>query len=73
MTNYTLDLFTENKNSLQEFLSKFYNEEIKLDESKFEKLFENPIDMIEIISTLIDNNERYPARNLDIFWQKYFC
>jgi len=67
MTNYTLDLFTENKNSLQEFLSKFYNEEIKLDESKFEKLFENPIDMIEIISTLIDNNERYPARNLDIF------
>ena len=67
MTNYILDLFTENKTALQEFLTKFYNATIKLDESKFEKTFENPIDMIEIISTLIDNNERYPARNLDIF------
>ena len=27
----------------------------------FEKSFENPIDMVELISTLIDNNEKFDA------------
>ena len=58
--NYCLNLFSENKEILEEFLDKFCNDNIVLKESKFEKHFENPIDMIEIISTLIDNNEKYP-------------
>ena len=67
MKQYTLNIFSENEDSLKEFFNKFYNNKFKLYSNKFEKDFENPIDMIELISTLIDNNEKYPARNLDIY------
>ena len=60
MKQYTLNIFAEDKNNLEQFLNCFYNSNLKLDYSKFQKNFENPIDMIEIISTLIDNNEKYP-------------
>ena len=56
---YTLNLFSENKENLNEFLEKFYNNDLKIKEPKFEKYFDSPIDMIEIISTLVDNNEKY--------------
>ena len=59
--NYNLNIFSEEETNLQEFLTKFYNEKIKLENNKFEKEFGNPIDMIELISTLVDNNEKYPA------------
>ena len=58
---YILNIFSENKENLNSFLECFYNNDISLEESRFEKDYENPIDMIEIISTLIDNNEKYPA------------
>ena len=61
MKQYTLNVFSENKETLENFLKKFYDDSFELNESKFEKDFENPIDMIEIISTLLDNNEKYPA------------
>ena len=58
--NYTVNLFSENSNNLRKFLTLFYQNEIKLeDDYFFEKKFENPIDMIELISTLIDNNEKF--------------
>ena len=60
MQQYVLNLFTETKENLEDFLDKFYNMSFSLSELKFEKEFDNPIDMIEIISTIIDNNERYP-------------
>ena len=59
--NYSLNIFSEEETNLQEFLTKFYNEKIKLENNKFEKKFGNPIDMIELISTLVDNNEKYSA------------
>ena len=61
MQQYVLNLFTETKENLEDFLDKFYNMSFSLSELKFEKEFDNPIDMIEIISTLIDNNEIYPV------------
>lgn len=61
MRNYTLNLFTQDIESLQAFLDKYYENNIKLESNKFEKEYGSPIDMIEIISTLIDNNEKYPA------------
>ena len=72
MQQYVLNLFTETKENLEDFLDKFYNMSFSLSDLKFEKEFDNPIDMIEIISTLIDNNERYPigiwvSINKDIF------
>ncbi|MCI8309956.1 MAG: hypothetical protein HFJ45_07300 [Clostridia bacterium] len=57
---YSANLFTENSKNLNDFLNKFYEKEIKLNENlKFEAEFENPVDMIELISTLIDNNEKF--------------
>lgn len=60
MNQYILDVFSNDKKTLEEFLNKYYNTNFELNKLKFEKTFENPIDMIEIISTLIDNNEKYP-------------
>ena len=57
---YSANLFTENKSTLNEFLNKFYGKSINLENNlNFEKNFENPVDMVELISTLIDNNEKY--------------
>ena len=57
---YSANLFTKNSKNLNDFLNKFYEKEIKLNENlKFEAEFENPVDMIELISTLIDNNEKF--------------
>lgn len=58
---YTLNLFSENTENLNEFLGKFYNNDLKIREPKFEKIFDSPIDMIEIVSTLVDNSEKYKA------------
>lgn len=57
---YKINIFSENSDNLKTFLNKFYGNNFELQELKFEKDFENPIDMVEIISTLIDNNETYP-------------
>ena len=56
---YELNLFSENKENLSEFLNKFYNSKIDLSEPKFEKEFGNPIDMIDLISAIVDNNDKY--------------
>ena len=56
---YELNLFSEDKNNLNEFLGKFYNTNVDLKEQKYEKSFENPIDMIDLISSIIDNNDKY--------------
>jgi hypothetical protein len=57
---YTANLFTENSKDLKKFLELFYNKNIDLENPfNFEIIFENPIDMIELISTLIDNNENF--------------
>ena len=58
--SYKINILSENKQNLQEFLKKFYNKDFELNELKFEKDFESPIDMIELLSTLVDNNEKYP-------------
>ena len=57
---YLINLFSENTKELNIFLEKFYEKKINLKDSfSYEKKFENPIEMIEIISTLIDNNEKF--------------
>ena len=56
---YELNLFSENNENLNNFLEKFYNKNFNIENLKFEKFFDSPIDMIEIISTLVDNNDKY--------------
>lgn len=60
MNKYYLNLFSENNKDLENFLSSFYNDNIQIKELNYETSFDNPVDMIEIISTLVDNNEKYP-------------
>lgn len=56
----TVTILSENTNEINDFLNKFYKEKTSPIKNNFwEKKFENPIDMIELISTFIDNNEKY--------------
>lgn len=57
MQKPTLNLYSLNEQELLEFLEKFYNKKF---EKSIEKIsFENPIEMIDMISTLIDNSDKY--------------
>lgn len=56
----TVTILSENTNEIIDFLGKFYSKDIQLNEKHFwEKKFENPVDMIEIISTFVDNNDKF--------------
>ena len=56
----TITILSENINETKDFLNKFYKEnKIIINDNFWEKHFENPIDMIELISTFIDNNDKY--------------
>lgn len=55
-----VNLYSEQKGEINKFLNKFYNTTTNLESSlKWEKYFDNPIEMAEIIGTFIDNNEKY--------------
>ena len=57
---HTVTILSENTNEIEEFLNKFYSQNITLTDNYFwKKKFENPVDMIEIISTFIDNNDKF--------------
>lgn len=57
MKKPTLNLYCKDQNMLSDFLEKFYNENF---EKATENItFENPIEMIDLISAIIDNNDNY--------------
>ena len=50
-----------NKNGeINRFLSKFYNNNLNINENSWEKKFSNPIEIAELIGAYIDNIEDYP-------------
>lgn len=57
MKKPTLNLYCKDQNMLSDFLEKFYNE--KFEKSTENITFENPIEMIDLISAVIDNNDNY--------------
>lgn len=57
MTKPSLNLYSKDKNEISTFLEKFYNK--KVDKSIENISFDNPLEMIDLISTLIDNNDQY--------------
>lgn len=65
----SLNLYSENENEIKKFLEKYYSKNFELSNDLFyNKEFDNPIDMIEIVSCLIDNSDKYniaPWINLD--------
>lgn len=58
--NAILDLYSSRKKDISIFLNKFYNNNI-CDEKvmKWEKIFNNPVEMADIIGVFVDNNDKY--------------
>ncbi len=55
-----VNLYSIDNKDITEFLSKFYNKDIKIDNKlKWSKSFDNPIEIADIIGTFIDNNDKY--------------
>lgn len=60
MVNTIINLYSPKKGEISRFLTKFYNKEIKIPKDlKWENRYDNPIEIVNIISDLIDNNDNY--------------
>lgn len=58
--NIVVTLFSEKEKEINNFLSKFYNTSLDIPNSlKWEKKYQNPVELTEIIGTFIDNNDKY--------------
>lgn len=56
----TLDLYSDKKGELNNFLSRFYNTNLEIyDNLKWSKKYTNPVELAEIIGTYIDNCDRF--------------
>ena len=70
-----INLYSEKKGEIKRFLDLYYSKNLPLQDLLFwKKVFQNPIDMIDIISCLVDNNENFSI-NLWISLDKdvYIC
>ena len=56
----TVNLYSENKGELNNFLSRFYNTNLDIvDDLKWEKKYANPIELAEIVGVFIDNFDEF--------------
>ncbi len=56
----SVDLFSMKKGEILKFLKKYYDENYKIKEDlHWKKIFENPIEMVDLIGSFIDNNEKF--------------
>lgn len=59
----SVNLLSQKKGELNRFLSHFYNTNFDLEESsKWEKSYDNPVELAEIIGAFIDNNQTYDLK-----------
>ncbi len=55
-----INLYSEKHGEISRFLKNFYDKNIYLkNDLKWEKFFENPIEMADIVGTFIDNKDLY--------------
>ena len=55
-----VDLYSDKKGEISRFLNDFYKENIQLkNDLKWEKNFENPVEMADILGAFIDNKDFY--------------
>ena len=53
-------LYTEKTGEIKKFLEAFYSKNFNLDNNLYwENKYQNPIDMIDLISVFIDNKEKF--------------
>lgn len=58
--NTVVNLYSDKEGEISKFLSNFYRSEIKLsNDLKWEKFFENPIEIADIIGAFADNKDFY--------------
>lgn len=70
-----VNLYSEKKGEIKRFLDIFYSDSFPLEDFLFwKKEFANPIDMVDIISCFVDNNDKFEI-NLWISLDKdvYIC
>ena len=58
---YTIvNLYSDKKGEISRFLNSYYNKEVNIENDlKWENTYENPIEIADIIGSLIDNNDKY--------------
>ena len=55
-----VDLYSDKKGEISRFLNNFYKEDVPLKNAlKWEKVFENPVEMADILGAFIDNKDYY--------------
>ena len=55
-----VNLYSNQKGEISKFLHDFYNKNFNLkNDLKWEKTFENPVEMADIVGTFIDNSDFY--------------
>jgi hypothetical protein len=55
-----VNIFSNEKNVINKFLSKFYNANLLIENSlSWEKEFPNPVEMAELVGTFADNIDKY--------------
>ena len=58
--NTIVNLYSEKNGEISKFLKNFYNKDILLKNNlKWEKTFENPVEMADILGIYIDNRDLY--------------
>ena len=56
----TVSLYSQKQGELNKFLSKFYNTNLEIyEELNWEKKYDNPIELAEIIGVFLDNMDDY--------------
>ncbi len=58
--NSSVSLYSMKNNEIRQFLQKFYNTNITIENDlEWTKEYDNPVEIAEIIGTFIDNNDKY--------------
>lgn len=63
--NCTVKIYSENSEELFSFLEKFFSTKLTLNNiSYWEKSYQNPIEIADIVAAFIDNKANYPTSNM---------
>lgn len=55
-----VNLYSETEGEIKKFLNHFYSKEVEMTQDLFwEIAYDNPIDMIELVSCFIDNKDKF--------------
>lgn len=58
--NSIVKLYSENKGEITRFLNEFFNRNFEIENDlEWQKEFENPIEIVDIIGAFIENNDIY--------------